>query len=43
MTQPIDFKAAADFNTFFYRLTEAVADAPQRPAFLPGSKLAPAS
>jgi hypothetical protein len=41
MTQPIDFKAAADFNTFFYRLTEAVADAPQRPAFLPGSVLSP--
>jgi hypothetical protein len=41
MTQPIDFKAAADFNTFFYRLTAAVADAPQRPAFLPGSPLAP--
>jgi Peptidase family M28/PA domain len=41
MTQPIDFQAAADFNTFFYRLTEAVADAPQRPTFLPGSKLAP--
>jgi hypothetical protein len=37
MTQPIDFKAAADFNTFFYRLTTAVADADVRPAFLPGS------
>jgi hypothetical protein len=41
MTQPIDFQAAADFNTFFYRLTTAVADAEQRPAFLPGSPLAP--
>jgi hypothetical protein len=41
MTQPIDFKAAADFNTFFYRLTAAVADAQQRPSFLPGSALAP--
>ena len=40
MTQPIDFKAASDFNTFFYRLTAAVADAPQRPRFLPGSQLA---
>jgi Zn-dependent M28 family amino/carboxypeptidase len=40
MTQPIDFQAAGDFNTFFYRLTAAVADAPQRPAFLPGSPLA---
>ena len=27
MTQPLDFKAAADFNTFFYKLTEAVANA----------------
>jgi hypothetical protein len=37
MTQPIDFKAAADFNNFFYRLTAAVADADTRPAFLTGS------
>jgi Zn-dependent M28 family amino/carboxypeptidase len=41
MTQPIDFQAAADFNTFFYRLTAAVADADQRPAFLPGSAFRP--
>ena len=41
MTQPIDFQAAADFNTFFYRLTEAVADAPERPSFLPDSPLKP--
>jgi Zn-dependent M28 family amino/carboxypeptidase len=41
MTQPIDFQAAADFNTFFYRLTEAVADAPERPSFLSGSPLKP--
>lgn len=41
MSQPIDFRAAADFNGFFYRLTEAVADADQRPAFLPSSPLAP--
>lgn len=34
MTQPIDFKAAGDFNRFFYSLTAAVADAPERPAFL---------
>jgi hypothetical protein len=39
MTQPIDFQAAADFNRFFYALTETVADAPERPAFLPGSSL----
>jgi Zn-dependent M28 family amino/carboxypeptidase len=41
MTQPIDFQAAADFNTFFYRLTKAVADAPERPSFLPDSPLKP--
>jgi hypothetical protein len=41
MSQPIDFQAAADFNTFFYRLTAAVADADQRPAFLPGSAFRP--
>lgn len=31
VTQPMDFDAARDFNEFFYRLTDAVADAPQRP------------
>jgi hypothetical protein len=31
ITQPIDFQAAADFNRFFYTLTETVADAPARP------------
>lgn len=36
MTQPIDVQAAADFNTFFYRLTEAVADASERPSFFAG-------
>ncbi len=41
MTQPIDVQAAADFNTFFYRLTAAVADADQRPTFLPGSAFRP--
>jgi len=39
MTQPIDFQAARDFNTFFYRLTQAVADAPTRPSFLTDSPL----
>jgi Zn-dependent M28 family amino/carboxypeptidase len=39
MTQPIDFQAATDFNTFFYRLTQTVADAPERPRFLPSSSL----
>ena len=31
VTQPMDFGAARDFNEFFYRLTDAVADAPERP------------
>jgi hypothetical protein len=35
LTQPMDFDAAAKFNQFFYRLTEAVAEQPVRPAFLP--------
>ena len=35
LMQPIDFKAARDFNAFFYALTAAVADAPQRPEWLP--------
>lgn len=33
-TQPMDFQAAADFNRFFYQFTAAVANDPQRPAFL---------
>ena len=37
MTQPLDFQAAAEMNTFFYRLTETVANADEPPAFLPGS------
>jgi Zn-dependent M28 family amino/carboxypeptidase len=41
MSQPVDFEAARDFNTFFYRLTEAVADAPARPAFLRAATGAP--
>ena len=41
MSQPLDFKAAADMNTFFYRLTEDVANATERPAFLPGSSYKP--
>jgi len=36
-TQPMDFAAAAKFNLFFYRLVQAVADAEERPAILPGS------
>jgi hypothetical protein len=41
VTQPMDFEAARGFNEFFYRLTDAVADAPQRPVVFPqggGSK-----
>jgi hypothetical protein len=32
LMQPIDFEAAAKFNQFFYNLTEAVADLPERPS-----------
>jgi hypothetical protein len=39
-TQPIDFTAARDINTFFYRLTEDVANDDKRPTFLPGSAYA---
>jgi hypothetical protein len=41
MTQPVDFKAALDMNIFFYRMTEAVADAAERPAFKQDSPLKP--
>jgi Zn-dependent M28 family amino/carboxypeptidase len=40
MSQPLDFVAARDMNMFFYKLTERVADADSRPAFLPGSSFA---
>jgi len=40
LTQPMDFAAATKFNTFFYRLVDTIADAPSRPAFLPGSQFA---
>lgn len=36
-TQPIDFDAAARFDQFFYKFTETLADAADRPSFLPGS------
>lgn len=39
--QPMDFEAAGAFNRFFYALAETVADAPQRPAWKPGSAYAP--
>lgn len=41
LTQPVDFDAAAKFDQFFYKLTETVADSPERPAFKPGSSFAP--
>jgi hypothetical protein len=41
MTQPLDWDAARDMNTFFYRLVEDIANDPVRPSFLPGSQWAP--
>jgi len=41
LTQPMDFDAAGAFNRFFYSLAETVADAPDRPAWKPGSAYAP--
>jgi Zn-dependent M28 family amino/carboxypeptidase len=35
VTQPMDFDAARDFNQFFYKLTDAVADTPEKPAIYP--------
>ncbi len=40
LTQPVDFQAAERFDVFFYRLVEAVADAPVRPSILPESQFA---
>jgi Peptidase family M28/PA domain len=41
MTQPIDWDAARDMNTFFYRLVEDIANDPVRPSFIAGSRWAP--
>lgn len=41
INQPMDFQAAADFNRFFYKLAQTVADAPERPVFTAGSRYAP--
>ncbi len=41
MTQPLDWDAARDMNTFFYRLVEDIANDPARPSFIPGSRWAP--
>jgi hypothetical protein len=40
LTQPVDFNAAAQFDTFFYTLVEAIANAPTRPAIYPTSPFA---
>jgi Zn-dependent M28 family amino/carboxypeptidase len=39
LVQPMDWKAAADFNLFFYRLVDRVADRPSRPDWKPDSAL----
>lgn len=41
LTQPMDFEAAARFNSFFYQLVEAVADADARPSFTADSPYKP--
>ena len=41
LKQPMDWKAAADFNRFFYALVERVADQPAAPSWKPGSTLQP--
>ncbi|HEX8838983.1 MAG TPA: M28 family peptidase [Sphingomicrobium sp.] len=41
LKQPMDWKAAADFNRFFYQLVERVADQPAAPSWKPGSALRP--
>jgi hypothetical protein len=41
LKQPMDFKAAADFNRFFYNLVERVADEPVAPAWKAESTLRP--
>ena len=41
LKQPMDWKAAADFNRFFYALVERVADQGAAPAWKPGSTLKP--
>jgi Zn-dependent M28 family amino/carboxypeptidase len=40
LTQPVDFAAAAKFNTFFYRLTLTIANDSNRPAIYPTSSFA---
>ena len=40
LTQPVDFAAAAAFDTFFYKLVAAITDAPVRPAMNAASQFA---
>jgi hypothetical protein len=40
LTQPVDFTAAAQFDTFFYRFVHAIANAPVRPMIHPTSSFA---
>ena len=41
LKQPMDWKAAADFNRFFYELVGRVADQDAAPSWKPGSSLRP--
>jgi len=41
LTQPVNFDAAKTFDDFLYKLTETVANAPERPAFKMGSSFMP--
>jgi hypothetical protein len=41
LKQPMNWKAAADFNRFFYKLVERVADEPNAPSWTGGSTLKP--
>ncbi len=40
ITQPVDFAAAAKFNTFFYRLVQTIANETNRPTIYPTSSFA---
>ena len=41
LTQPMDFEAATKFNSFFYKLTQAVADSDTRPTWSEASPYRP--
>jgi hypothetical protein len=40
LSQPVDFQAAAQFDTFLYKLVETIANAPTRPMIYPTSPFA---